>query len=116
MSFTPIQLVYGLESIFPMECEIPSLKLTVELLLDTFGLEENLIYLERLDEKHRDATKINKAHKKRVNIQYVKVVHPRVFSKGDLVLVYDQDKDTTGAGKFKPLWYGPFIITKVLKK
>ena len=29
--FTPFQLVYGLESIFPMECEIPSLKLVVEL-------------------------------------------------------------------------------------
>jgi hypothetical protein len=31
-------------------------------------------------------------------------------------LVYDQDKDPLGAGKFKPMWLGPFIIKEVLKK
>jgi hypothetical protein len=35
---------------------------------------------------------------------------------GDLVLVYDQDKDPLGVGKFKPMWFGPFIIKEVLKK
>jgi hypothetical protein len=30
--FTPFQLVYGIEVILPIECEIPSLKLKVELL------------------------------------------------------------------------------------
>ena len=40
----------------------------------------------------------------------------RTFSEGDLVLVYDQDKYVLGAGKFEPLWYGPYIISKVLKK
>jgi hypothetical protein len=29
--FTPFQLVYGMEAVLPIECEIPSLKLTVEL-------------------------------------------------------------------------------------
>jgi hypothetical protein len=33
--FTPFQLVYGLEAVFPIECEIPSLKLVVELLPNT---------------------------------------------------------------------------------
>ena len=47
---------------------------------------------------------------------YDKVVHPRVFSKGDHVLVYDQVKDTLGASKFKPMWFGPFIVKEVLKK
>lgn len=116
IGFTPFQLVYGLESIFLVECEIPSLKLFVELLPDTSNLEEFLIYLEHLDEKRRDATTINEGHKKRVKIQYDKVVRPRVFSEGDLVVVYDQDKDALGASKFKPMWYGPFIVKKVLKR
>lgn len=30
--FTPFQLVYGLEATLPIECEIPSLRLAVELL------------------------------------------------------------------------------------
>ena len=34
-SFTPFQLVYGLEATLPIECEIPSLNLVVELLPNT---------------------------------------------------------------------------------
>jgi hypothetical protein len=43
-------------------------------------------------------------------------VHPPIFSKGDLVLVYDQDKDPPGVGKFKPMWFRLFIVKEVLKK
>eukprot|EP00253_Pinus_taeda_P006880 PITA_06880 len=114
--FTPFHLVYGLESIFPVECEIPSLKLDIELLPETSRLEECLLHLEHLDEQLRDAATVNEAHKKRVKTQYDKAVHPRVFFEGDLVLVYDQDKDTLGAGKFKPMWYVPFIIKRFLTK
>ena len=31
-------------------------------------------------------------------------------------MVYDQNKDALGEGKFELLWYGPYIISKVLKK
>ena len=48
--FTPFQLVYGLEATLPIECEIPSLKLVVELLPNTTPVEERLLYLEWLDE------------------------------------------------------------------
>lgn len=115
-NFTLFQLVYGLESIFPVECEIPSLNLEVELLHDTSSLEECLFHLEHLDEQCQDATTMNKAHKKRVKVQYDKVVKPRVLSKGEFVLVYAQEKDALGEGKFKSMWYGPFIVKKVLKK
>eukprot|EP00253_Pinus_taeda_P035900 PITA_35900 len=115
-SFTPFQLVYGLESLFPIECEISSLKLAIELLSETSSLEGHLIHLEHLDEQRRDTTIINKAHKKRIKTQYDKVVHPQVFSEGNLVLVYDQDKDALGVGKFKSMWYGPFIVKCVLGK
>jgi len=50
--FTPFQLVYGLEATPPIECEITSLKLAVELLLETLPQEECIIYLERMDETH----------------------------------------------------------------
>jgi hypothetical protein len=38
--FTPFQLVYGLEAVLPIECEIPSLKLVVELFPHTSAEEE----------------------------------------------------------------------------
>jgi hypothetical protein len=31
-------------------------------------------------------------------------------------LVYDQDEDPLGVGKFKPMWFGPFVIKKILEK
>ena len=61
--FSPFQLVYRLEVVLPIECQIPSLKLTIQLFLDTSPLEECLLYLEQLDEKRLDAALANKAHK-----------------------------------------------------
>jgi hypothetical protein len=66
MRFTPFRLVYGMESILPIECEIPSLKLVVELLPNTSAEEEHLLYLMRLDETRRDVTLVIEAQKKRV--------------------------------------------------
>jgi transposase InsO family protein len=45
IGFTPFRLVYGLEAILPIECEIHSLKLAVELLPNTSAEEEHLLYL-----------------------------------------------------------------------
>jgi transposase InsO family protein len=44
-SFSPFQLVYGLEAVLPIECQIPSLKLAVQLLPDTSPLEERYYIL-----------------------------------------------------------------------
>jgi hypothetical protein len=114
--FTPFRLLYGVEAILPIECEIPSLKLAVELLPNTSAEEEHLLYLMRLDETRRDATLIIEAQKKRVKAQYDKHVKPRVFSEGDLFLLYEQDRDVLGAGKFEPMWRGPYIVHRFLEK
>jgi hypothetical protein len=114
--FTPFQLVYGIEVIFLIECEIPSLKLVVELLPNTTAEEEHLLYLMQLDETRRDAALVIETQKKCVKSQYDKHVKPRVFSEGDLVLLYEQDRDLLGAGKFKPMWRGPYIVKRVLEK
>ena len=114
--FTPFQLVYGLEAVLPIECEIPSLRLTVELLPHTTEEEQCLLYLLHLDEIRQDVVLANESHKKRIKNRYDRAVKPRTFLEGDVVLVYDQDKDALGAGKFEPLWYGPYIVSKVLEK
>ena len=102
--FSPYQLVHGVESIFPVECEIPSLKLAIELLLETSPFEEHLVHLEKLDEQRWDALLALEFNKRRVKIQYDKSVHPRRFSEGDLGLLWDQTKEPLGAGKFNPMW------------
>ena len=37
-------------------------------------------------------------------------------NEGDLVLTYDKRYDKLGKGKFESMWYGPFVISKVLEK
>ena len=81
-----------------VECEILSLKLVVELLPDTPPLEEHLVHLEQLDEQRRDALVALEVNKCCIKVQYDKSVHPRVFSEGDLVLLWDQSKEPLGQG------------------
>eukprot|EP00253_Pinus_taeda_P022688 PITA_22688 len=113
--FTPFQLVYGLEATLPIECEIPSLKLAVELLPETTPAEEWLLYLERLDETRLLASLAIEAQKKRVKTHFDNSVNPRSFVEGDLVLLYDQASDKLGAGKLEPMWHGPYIVKRVLQ-
>jgi hypothetical protein len=54
--FYPFQLVNGVDSILPIECEIPSLILVVMLLPDTSDHEKHLIHQESLDEQRRDSS------------------------------------------------------------
>ena len=58
--FTPFHLVYGLEVVLPIECEIPSLKIAVELLPNTTSEEERFLYLMQLDESRRDAALVRR--------------------------------------------------------
>jgi hypothetical protein len=74
-SFSPFQLVHGVESILPIECEIPSLRLVVVLLPDTFDLEQCLVHLESLDEQRRDASMAIKENKRHVKVQYDKSIY-----------------------------------------
>lgn len=85
--FTPFQLVYGLEAVLPIECEIPSLQMAIELLPATSEEERRLLYLAQLDESRRDAALAIKAHTKRIKAQYDRNVTPQNFSEGDLVLL-----------------------------
>eukprot|EP00253_Pinus_taeda_P035042 PITA_35042 len=114
--FTPFQLVYGLEATLLIECEIPSFKLVVELLPNTTSVEECLLYLEQLDETHRLASLAIEAQKKRVKTHFDPTVHPCYFIEGDFVLLYDQPNEKLGAGKFKAMWHGTYIVKCVLQK
>ena len=101
-------------AVLPIQCQIPSLQLSVELLPDTSIEEERFLYLNNLDETRRDATFSNDAHKKHVKEQYDESIQPGAFNEGDLVLTYDQRYDKLGKGKFESMLYGPFVISKVL--
>ena len=63
-----------------------------------------MVHLEQLDEQRRDALVALEVNKRHIKAQYDKSVHRRMFSEGDLVLLWDQSKEPLGAGKFNPMW------------
>jgi hypothetical protein len=96
--------------ILPIKCEIHSLKSIVVLLPDTSNIERLLVHLESLHKQRRDASMTIKVNKIHVKVQYNKSSYPRLYAEGDLVLLYDQDKEPLGVGKFKPMWDNPYIV------
>jgi hypothetical protein len=110
IGFTPFQIVYGIKFVLLIKCEIPYLKLAVEILPNTSVEEERLFYLMQLDETCCDTSLVIESQKKCVKAKYEKNFKPRVFSEGDLVLLYEQDRDLLGAGKFEAMWRGPYIV------
>ena len=79
-----------METVLSIEYEIPSLKLAIEFLSDTYELEENSVHLENVDDHHRDVVVSLETNKHRVKDQCDKCVHPCLFNEDDLVLLYDQ--------------------------
>ena len=99
--FTPFKLVYGLKVILPIQCEISSLKLTIDLLPNTSEEETRLLNLIHLDEMLHEAQLANEAQKRRIKAQYDKNIQPHIYLEGDLVLLYDQEADVIGTGIFE---------------
>ena len=55
-------------------------------------------------------------NKCRVKFQHDTSIRPRRFSEGDLVLLWDQDKEPLGERNFNPMWHGPYMVKHVLEK
>jgi hypothetical protein len=114
--FSPFQLVHGMELILSIECKIPSIKLEIELLPNTSNIEEFIMHLEHLDEKHKDASMAIEVNKLFFKVQYDKSIYPWKYTKGELVILYDPAKEPLGAGNFNPMWHDPYIVQHVLDK
>ena len=64
----------------------------------------------------RESKLANEAHNICIKAQYEKHVQPRIFSEGDLVLIYDKEAYVIGTSKFQPLRHGPYIVKRVLAR
>ena len=93
--------------------QIPSLRITVQESLTT---EDNakirLEELEELDHERMKAQQSLELYRARMSRSYNKLVRPRTFEPGELVLVLKRTKimNKKSKGKFEPNWEGPYII------
>eukprot|EP00253_Pinus_taeda_P013321 PITA_13321 len=94
----------------------PFTKWGIDFITSTFEEEKRLLYLAQLDENRRNVALAVETHAKRIKAQYDRNATPHNFLEGDLVLLYDQEHDKLGAGKFVPMWHGPYIVKRKLAK
>jgi transposase InsO family protein len=114
--FTPFHLVHGVKATLPIECEIPTLCTTIELLPETAPMEQHLLNLESLDEDRQSSLQNNQAAKKWSKATFDHHVNLCSFHEGNLFLAYDIAHDTLYHGKLESLWHGPYIIQHCLTK
>ena len=113
---TPYALVYGVESILPLELQIPSLRVAIQ---EGLTNDENdrlrLAELEALDEKRLQAQQKSECYQARLSRAFNKKVRPRSFQVGDIVLAVRRPIITsrkTGS-KFTSKWDGPYVVQEV---
>ncbi|XP_075079268.1 uncharacterized protein LOC142164725 [Nicotiana tabacum] len=110
---TPCSLVYGVETVLPLEHQIPSLRLAIQ---EGLTKKENarpcLEELESLDEKRLEAQQSLECYQARLSRTFNKKVRLRSFQVGDQVLAVRRPIITSckSGGKFTSKWDGPYVV------
>ncbi|KAJ9536285.1 hypothetical protein OSB04_un000531 [Centaurea solstitialis] len=108
---TPYSLVYGCESVLPIEAQVPIARNR------TFDQNAiNLSYdLDALEELREKALRTMAAQKGIVERHFNKKVKAKIFQVGDYVLrLVFQNTQELNAGKLSIKWEGPYIISKAI--
>lgn len=107
---TPFSLVYGTDTVLPLEIEQPSFWVrTFSIALTEEGTRANL---DMIDEVREAAKVTSEVMKRRVESKFKTKVVPRSFVKSDLVLRRAHPLQIED--KLSPKWTGPFRIKQVL--
>ena len=113
--FSPFSLVYGTESISPVELVVLTprevLEESQEDTKDTNN-ERRLVNLEGVEEERKLAKRRIQRYQQRMTKAYAQAVHPRAFTEGQLVLRTTEyvRRNLPEPSKFAPKWEGPYII------
>ena len=111
---TPYSLVYGTESVLPIEIEMGSLRVTLEQqIFETEWAQSRFDQLSLLDERRLRAADHVQAYQRKMTRAFKKRVKPRPLERGDLVLRILRGLAGDLRGKFRPTWSGPYIIREL---
>ena len=107
---SPFALTYGMEAVIPTEIGLPTVRTTAS----ESANEESIVKELDTSDELREAAAIRLAsYQHRLANSYNKMVRPRVFQSGDLVLrkVFENTTDPR-AGKFQSNWEGPYVVRR----
>eukprot|EP00253_Pinus_taeda_P006567 PITA_06567 len=111
--FSPYELVYGKNAIFPVEFEIKTLRTALAVNLDLTDVQTaRLQQLLELDEKRLDAIhQTNMIQQQRMK-WHDKITKHKQFQKGNWALLYDSRFENF-QGKLRTRWLGPYEVDDV---
>ena len=110
---TPFYLVYGMDSIMPVEFDIPTYRIsTTERLDPEESLSPRLHDLDKLEEDR--LLSLDETYKQQLfrKLKYDSKMKPVKLKEGDWVLVYDS-RHKKFKGKLHTRWLGPFKVKTI---
>lgn len=111
---TPFSLVYGMEAVLPVEVEIPSLRVLMDVKLDEVEwVQTRFDQLNLIDEKRLASICHGQLYQKKMKKAFDKKVRPRNFQVGDLVLKRIILPQSDPMGKWVPNYERPYVVKKV---
>jgi hypothetical protein len=111
---TPFSLVYGMEAVLPVEVEIPSLRVMMDVKLDEAEwVQARFDELNLIEEKRLAAVCHGQLYQRRMKKAFDQKVRPRSYQIGDLVLKRILPPGTDNRGKWTPNYEGPYVVKKV---
>lgn len=110
---TPFSLVYGMEVVLPVEVEIPSLRVLMDVKLDEAEwVQTRYDQLNLINEKRLASICHGQLYQKKMKRSFDKKVRPRNFQVGDLVLKRIILPQSDPRGKWIPNYEGPYVVKK----
>ena len=111
---TPFSLVYGMEAVLPVEVEIPSLSVLLDVKLDEAEwIRTRFNELSLIEERRLAAVCHGQLYQRRMKRAFDQKVRPRSYQTGDLVLKRILPPGTDNRGKWTPNYEGPYVVKKV---
>lgn len=106
--------MFGAEAVLPVEVGVPSTRVTY---YDQYrNNEDKALTLDLLPETRGNALLKSIAQKQKMRRQFNRMVKPRQFQVGDLVLrKVEATSKITEKGKLGMNWDGPFKVTRVVR-
>ena len=114
MGQTPFRLVYGVETVMPMEYISPTLCIAaLTRMTDHEALEERLVQLEELEEEWFLVGFHQQVQKQREKAWHNCHIKLHTFKVNDLVLLYESSFEKF-PGKFRMHSLGPYVVKEVI--
>ena len=113
---SPFQLVYGIYVVFPVQLGIPAMKFLQDSQEEPSDIQRRIYALIELQQKRETVEEKYQLYKTKVKERFDRKIKESTFSNGDMVLIWDYTKEQKGKhGKFDNIWFGPFIVSKILE-